>query len=162
MPCVEAISCCLVGPGYKATNCGALGSPRATNYCFYPESCSVWDLCAPFKNGVYFPQPSGSPKSKPHWPSKPNVLGAHLPGAGPPPPGWGAWWGLKTPHSLRRTSAIVIILPFVGLPPRGVGLDYTVSLPLLPVSLWFLLYIFCCRKSFFFARFQSFSSIVAL
>ena len=31
-------------------------------------------LCAPFKNGVYFPQPYGSPESKFCWPSKPNVL----------------------------------------------------------------------------------------
>jgi len=33
-----------------------------------------------------------------------------------------------TPHSLRKTSAIVIILPFVGHSSRGMGLDYTMSL----------------------------------
>ena len=32
--------------------------------------------------------------------------------------------------------------------PMGIGLDYTAILPLLPSSLWFLLYIFCCRTIF--------------
>ena len=35
-----------------------------------------------------FPTASGSLESKPHWPPKPNILGARLPGTGPP--GWGA------------------------------------------------------------------------
>ena len=46
-----------------------------------------------------------------------------------------------------------------GMPTGGVGLDYTVSPPLLPVSLWFLLYIFSCEKSFLLV-FRSVSSIV--
>ena len=66
--------------------------------------------------------------------------GTHLPGAGPP------CWGAQTPHSLGRTSAIVIILPlsFSG----GVGLDYIASPPLLLILLWFLLCVFSCGKSF--------------
>ena len=51
--------------------------------------------------------------------------------------GLGAHCGTWTPHSLRRTSAIVIIFPlFVGHLPRDVGIDYTSSLPLLPMSLF--------------------------
>ena len=37
---------------------------------------------------------------------------------------------------------------FVGHSPRGMGLDYIVNSPLLPVSLWFFLYVFSCRRSF--------------
>ena len=47
-------------------------------------------LCAPFK----------TPESQPCWPSKPNILGTHLPGAGPP--GWGTQCGTQTPHSLGK------------------------------------------------------------
>jgi len=51
------------------------------------------------------------------------------------PPGWGAHCGAWTPHSLERTSAIVIILLFVSQLPRDVGLDYTLSQFFLPISL---------------------------
>ena len=51
--------------------------------------------------------------------------------------------------------------PLCGLLTRVVGLDYTVFPPLLLVSLLFLLYIFCCRKSFL-LEFRSFSLIVTL
>ena len=39
--------------------------------------------------------------------------------------------------------------------PMGIGLDYTAILPLLFISLWFRLYIFCCGR-FFSSRFWSF------
>lgn len=32
-------------------------------------------LCVPFKNGVCFSQPSGTPEQKPGWPSKPKCSG---------------------------------------------------------------------------------------
>lgn len=41
----------------------------------------------------------------------------------------------------------LFILMFVGHSPGGLGLDYSMSL-LLPISSWFLLYIFTCRGSF--------------
>ena len=56
-------------------------------------------------------QPSGYPKSKPCWHSMPNVWGAHLPSAGCLI--WKTQCGARTPHSSKRTSAIVIILLFV-------------------------------------------------
>lgn len=70
----------------------------------------------------------------------------------------GAWYGAQTPHSLGRTFAILIILPFVDHTPRGVGLEHITTLPL---SLCFLLCIFSYKR-FFSVEFQAFSSIVIL
>ena len=50
--------------------------------------------------------------------------------------------------SLGRTSAAVIIFSFVSWLPGGTGLDCTMSPPFLAILLWFLLYIFSCRRSF--------------
>ena len=41
----------------------------------------------------------------------------------------------------------VVIHQFVGCPPRVMGLDFIKDLPFLPVSVWFLLYVFNCRRS---------------
>ena len=76
-------------------------------------------------------------------------------------PGWGDWGGVWTPCSLGSMSAIMMIFPFMDHLPGGVGLDYTVSLPLLPISLWLLFYILSCGKSFL-VVFSPFSQIVAL
>ena len=80
-----------------------------------PESRGVWD----------FLQLADSPACKPCWSSNPDIPGAWLPHIAPPPrePSMGL-----TPHFLGKTSAIVIILPFVGHSSRGMGLDYTMSL----------------------------------
>ena len=56
----------------------------------------------------------------------------------------GPMWGSKP--SFEKTSAIGITLLFVGCLARDVDLDYTSSLPLLPVSLWFLPYVLGCRS----------------
>ena len=69
-------------------------------------------------------------------------------------------YALRVP-SMWGVWAIVIILLFLGCPPWGMSLCYTVSTLLLPVSLWFLLYIFSYRKSFLLVL-RSFSLIVAL
>ena len=78
---------------------------------------------------IYFPQSCGSPESKPHWSSKPNILRAHLPSAGPL--GWGALCEVQTSQFLGRISAIVVILPFVGHLPGSISLDYTIALSVL-------------------------------
>ena len=57
------------------------------------------------QDSLCFPQPTGSPETKPHWPLKPNVLGACLPSSGSP--GLGAHCGALTYCSLGRTSAVV-------------------------------------------------------
>lgn len=68
-------------------------------------------------------------------------------------------WGSKP--SFEKTSAVGITLLFVDCLAGDVDLDYTSSLPLLPISLWFLPYVFGCRESFLLV-FRLFSSIVAL
>ena len=58
-------------------------------------------------------------------------------------PGLGSLtWGSEL-SLLWENLCNIIILQFVGCPPRGMGLDYITSLHIL---LWFLLYIFSCRS----------------
>ena len=60
-------------------------------------------------------------------------------------PGLGSlMWGSDL-SLLWENLCNIIILQFVGHPPRGYGFACIVSLPLL---LWFLLYVFSCRRSF--------------
>ena len=66
----------------------------------------------------------------------------------------------RTPHSLGRTSCNCNYPPIGELPTWDVELDQFPTLP--PhILLWFLFYIFSCRRSFLLA-FRSFSSIAAL
>ena len=58
-------------------------------------------------------------------------------------PTWGSDLSL-----LWENLCSVIILQFVGHPTGVMGLDYIVSPPVLPTPLWFLLYVFSCRRSF--------------
>ena len=74
-------------------------------------------LCATLRGDSLFPTPSGAPKSKPHWPSKSNILGVHLPDAGHL--SWRTWSERQLPYSLGRTSVIVIVLLFVSSLPGG-------------------------------------------
>ena len=63
-------------------------------------------------------------------------------------PGWGTQCGAWASHSFGRASVIVIILWYVGCPPRGVGVDCTVFLlsysssvvPSLYLWLWEIFY----------------------
>ena len=52
----------------------------------------------------------------------------------------------------------IIILQFVGRPAGGYGIYYIATPLLLPVSLWFLPYVFSCRS--FSGRLQSLSLMV--
>ena len=77
-------------------------------------------------------------------PSRPDVLGACLPGArtptaGKPDMGLGPFtpWGEALQLWLSSCSLVTYL-----------GLDDTMSPPLLPFLLWFLLHIFSCRRSF--------------
>ena len=71
---------------------------------------------------LYFLYPSGFPEFKPCLFSKPDILGAHLPSAGPQ--AGEPNMRLRTPCSSGRTSAVVISLSFLGCWPRGVVLHY--------------------------------------
>ena len=121
-----------------------------------PGMCEI--LCAPFQEwSLYFPQPSDSPKSKPRWPSKPNVLGACCSSARPL--AWGARFWALTLCSLERTYAIVIILLFVGHTPGVMGL--VSPLPTFVSVVPFSFCCCCCRRHLL-LLFRPFSSIFAL
>ena len=95
-------------------------------------------------------QPSGSPVCMSHWPSKPDILGACLPSEGPQAGELDVGLGPLTPWGEPLQSWL------------SWGCEswlYCVS-ALLPILLWFLLYVFCCRS--FLLVFRSFSSIVAI
>lgn len=62
---------------------------------------------------------------KAYCPSKPDVLGAHLPNSGPP--GYKVQCGACIPCSLGKTFAIVIIFLFMSCLPRGESLSCTAS-----------------------------------
>ena len=91
--------------------------------------------------------PWNSPGNKHSGPSKPNILRPYLPSAGPLD--WESWCVYWIPQSLWRTSLFNYNSSYFW----NIGLDYTTSLPLLPISVWFLLYIFSHR--FFSEWFQS-------
>lgn len=124
------------------------GSPRLARKFDQPPFKSLpicWDLghvgfCVHSKSGVPI---SHSPLAL--LKGRPDVLGARLPGEesldGEPAVG-------LEPLSLsgKDYPTVVIIPPFVGCLPEVVGLDCTMHLPLLTISLWFLLCIFSCRK----------------
>ena len=84
-------------------NCCRLPGPRAHEI-----------LCAAFN--VEFLFPTAISESKSCWPSKTRILNVHLPSAGTEARGLDV--GL-IPCTLRRISAMVIILAFMGHLPRG-------------------------------------------
>lgn len=60
----------------------------------------------------------------------------------------GSYYGAQTPPFLGRISAIVIVFLFVACLPRGKRSWGNVYLAFLPMSWWFLLYIFNSRRPF--------------
>lgn len=71
---------------------------------------------------------------EPHWFSKPDVLGAHLPQADPQDKGC-LMWGLI--FSLLRKDLPTPDIP----PPHGLSHPQFGSLPLLPLSVWLFFYL---------------------
>ena len=113
-----------------------------SNDCFRAVSWRIWNfMCTLWEQSLS----SSTVCKQASLAFKARCSGAHLPSAGPL--GWGAQCGAWTLHSLGRTSGTVIILLFVGHRLGGVGLHYIVSLLLLLISLWFLLYTLSCEKS---------------
>ena len=111
---------------------------------------SAWDPPQAFKEeSLCFLQCSCSPVHKPCLPSHADISGSLS--------CWHkivdlkSWRSAQTPCPLGKgariitTLAVVIILPFVNHLLEGVGLDYTGSSPLSPIS-WFLLDIFSCER----------------
>ena len=125
-----------------------------SNYCLCAgiRGCDI--LCMPFKCEVSlscstlalpYANPTGL-QSKMFWGL--NFL-VRDPGLG------SLMWGLDP--SLLGENLYNCDYPFACESPTwGCGLDYTMSLPLLPILLWLLLYNFSCGKSFLLV-FRSFS-----
>ena len=141
------------------------GSPRSANgsdlvsfqITFSAKGLRACEnLCAPFKTIIsvsYYPiallyiNPTGF-QSQTFWRLLSPCRTQH----------WGALGEAGIPWTLGRTSAI--ILPSMDHLPQGVGLDYIASLPLLPISFWFLF--FLTFRKYFLLVFRSSSSIVVL
>ena len=109
-------------------------------------------MCTPFKGGVSIYQ-SPLALMKVSAIGLQSLLGACLRGVGPL--GLRAQCGAQAPHSLAYK------LQPVGHLLRGIVHEYITSFFLLPVLVWFLLYIFSCRIHFLLILW-SFSSTVAL
>ena len=56
--------------------------------------------------------------------------------------------GVQIIYPLQRSFPIVIIILIVGHPIRDMSLNYTATLPILPVSLWSLLYTLIVEEIF--------------
>lgn len=84
-----------------------------------------WDLghvslCAcPLRAKSHFPTDLQLTWTEPCWFSKPDIIGAHHPSAGPQ--GLDTQRGAQTPLSLGRASAVVISSPTCGSLPQGCG-----------------------------------------
>lgn len=106
-----------------------------SNYCLFPGSWQMWDFVwTLWKWILYFLHPFGTPGSNPCWPSKPNALGACLPGAGLV--SWEPNMGLGSLTSLVESLQLSFCSQFAQL--EGLGLDS------FPSFVGFLLCIFSC------------------
>lgn len=79
---------------------------------------------------------------------------------------WGLVFLVQNPWAGQLDVGLNLLLlggnlcNYVGLSPGSMCLDYIASLYPLPVLLWFLLYIFCCKS--FLLVFRSLSSVATL
>ena len=120
------------------------GSYQITAFALSPRACDI--LCTPFKNEVSVsPSPVGllilSPaglKSQMFWEL---IFPVQGPQAGEPDVGLRTLTAVGEPLQCNYP-------PVVGHPPGGKGPDYIASPPFLPVLLWFVPYVFSCRRSF--------------
>ena len=117
------------------------GSYPVTAFALVPGTCEI--SCVPFKNEVsVFPSPVGLPKLSPSGLQSQMLWGLAFlvqdPRAGEPDV------GLRT-----LTPVGIIILQFVGRPPRCVGFDYIrESIPPTHLSHCGSFFVFSCRRSF--------------
>ena len=152
------VALCLSGRLLKISRYASPRSLSNYSFCLGLRVCEI--LCAPCKSEVYFLQPSHSPGSKSHWPSKPDLLkvclssktSSRIPSLGSPIWSLGDWLIGVNLHSCNYPLLL-------GHLPGGMVLDYT--LQYLLHILWFLLNIFSCRKPFLLV-FRYSSSIVSL
>ena len=121
------------------------GSSQITASALSPGVCDI--LCAPFKSKIsIFPSPLGFLKvsstllqSQILWEL---IFPLQEPQAGEPNMRLRPLTPLEEPLQCNYS-------PICRLPAQGYGIDYIVSLLLLPISLWFPFYTFSCRRSLF-------------
>ena len=136
-----AVASCLSGSLSKISVGSDPGSFQITASALGPGARGI--LCVPFKSGVFISHcPLGLPKEallafKAKYSGGSSSL-SRTPGLGRP------MLGLD-PLFLRKNLCNILL--FMRHPPGGVGLDYMAP-PNPPISLWFLLCIFSCRRSF--------------
>lgn len=88
----------LAGSG-GSVSCGSV-LLSSGSWCVHNFVCAFqdWSIC--------FPQSSGRPITRSHWPSRPDSLGIPSPFVGSP--GWEAWRGLQNLHKSARTFLILL------------------------------------------------------
>ena len=84
--------------------------------------CTQNFVCAPYYWSLCFPQSSGRPIIKSHWPSRPDSLGIHSSFVGSP--GWEAWRGVQSLHNSARTSLLLLFSSLWVTHPAGMGFDF--------------------------------------
>ena len=124
------------------------------NYCFFLAS---WNMhqdfeCILSKRSFYFLQAAGSPKSSPAGLQSQMLW--HSYSQCRTPQAKRAQCGAWNPHYLGRTSANVIILPFVGHPCGGMSFDYITSLQSSYPSCCCSFFVFSCYTSSWIFKFS--------
>ena len=120
--------------------------PRPVRLLLLPLAPVHGSFCAPFGKWSLFPPVLGRSCNQASLTFKAKSLGALLHGSGPLD--WGClMWGSEF-SVLWENLCHVITLQFGVCLPGAMGLDYMMSLSLLPVLLWFRLYVFSCRGCF--------------
>lgn len=116
--------------------------PRCfSNYCLCAGSWASEFVHATFKSRICFLQPSSSPRVKPCWSGKSDVMGAHPPVKSPGLKSM--MWGVNS-LLLREDLHTCNIPPACGLPCQGCGYQPDhVSAPSVLLDVFFL-YIFSC------------------
>ena len=93
-------------------------------------------VCALQDWSVCFPQSSGRPIIKSHWPWQPDSLRNPSPFVGCP--GWGAWLGVQNLHNSARTSLVLLFSSLWVTHPAGMRFNFIVIASLLPTCCSFL------------------------
>ena len=95
--------------------------------------CMQTFVCAFQDWSVCFPQSSGRPIIKSHWPSRPNSLG--IPSPFVLSPGWEAWHGVQNFHNSGTTSLVLLFSSLWVTQQMGMGFDFIVIEPFLSCCL---------------------------
>ena len=125
---------CPGGPRRSAVESDS-GSFQITASALGPRACEI--LCAPFRSGVCFPQPSGSLRSKSHWPLRQKYSAVFS--SQSRTSGLGSLMWVSDPFFLGENVCDCNHSPCLCMVFPDMGCESTCTLPILPVLLCFLL-----------------------